>query len=56
MTQLELDGIVAAIQAYAGQQVAIGSFIPPSWQSYILTRSQAEAAGFIATNEEANPL
>ena len=57
MTQQELDGIVGAIQAYAGQQVAISGFIPPSWQPYQMTRAQAEAAGFIATlDEQANPL
>lgn len=51
MTQQELDGIVGAIQAYAGQQVAISGFIPPSWQQYKMTRAQAEAAGFIASAE-----
>ena len=57
MTQQELDGVVGAIQAYAGKQVAISGFIPPSWQPYQMTREQAEAAGFIATvDEQANPL
>ena len=56
MTQQELDGIVGAIQAYAGQRVAISGFIPPSWQPYKMTRAQAELAGFIATEEQASPL
>lgn len=47
MTQQELDGIVGAIQAYAGQRVAISGFIPPSWKPYQMTRAQAEVAGFI---------
>lgn len=54
LAQQELDGIVAAIQAYAGQRIAISAFVPPSWQPYILTREQAEAIGFLPVVEEEN--
>lgn len=47
MTQQELDGIQAAIKAYAGQRVAISSFVPPSWQPYVMTYEQAVQSGFI---------
>jgi hypothetical protein len=48
ITQAELDGIVAAVQALAGQRFAPSSMIPPSWQPYVLTREQAVAAGYIS--------
>lgn len=47
ITQAELDGIIAAVQASAGQRFAPASMIPPSWQQYVLTREQAVAAGYI---------
>ena len=50
MTQEELGGIVAAVTQVAGQQVAIASFVPPSWQPYILDRAGAVAAGYITEN------
>ena len=46
LTQAEKDGIVQAIQALAGQQVQLIDFIPPSWQPFVMTREQAEAAGY----------
>jgi hypothetical protein len=46
LTQAEKDGIVAAVQALAGQQVQLIDFIPPSWQPFVMTREQAEAAGY----------
>lgn len=46
LTQQELDGIVAAVQAMAGQAVSLVDFVPPSWQPYVMTRAQAEAAGY----------
>lgn len=48
ITQAELDGIVAAVQALAGQRFAPSSMIPPSWQPYILTRQQAIQQGYIS--------
>lgn len=48
ITQAELDGIVGAVQALAGQRFAPSSMIPPSWRQYVLTREQAVAAGYIS--------
>lgn len=49
LTQAECDGIVAAVQANAGQTVSIVDFIPASWQPYVMTREQADAAGYFAS-------
>lgn len=46
ITQQELDGIVGAVQSLAGQRFAPSSMIPPSWQQYVMTREQAELAGY----------
>ena len=46
LTQAELDGIVDAVQANAGQQVNLIDFVPPSWQPFVMDRTQAEAAGY----------
>jgi len=46
LTQEELDGIVGAVGAMAGQVVQLRDFIPASWTQYILSREQAEAAGY----------
>jgi hypothetical protein len=52
LTQEEADGIIAAVQAVAGTQVEVASFIPPSWQPYILAdRAAAIAAGYIVESE-----
>lgn len=47
ITQAELDGIVAGVQAAAGNQITVADFVPQSWQQYILTREQAVAAGYL---------
>lgn len=46
LTQQEADGIVAAVQSHAGQQVRIADFIPPSWAQWTLTQQQMQAAGW----------
>ena len=51
ITQQEADGIVAAVQLYAGQQVVIADRIPPSWQGNVLTQAQAEADGWFPVEE-----
>lgn len=51
ITQQEADGIVAAVQLYAGQQVVIADLIPPGWQGNVLTQAQAEAEGWFPTEE-----
>jgi hypothetical protein len=52
ITQQELDGIVAGVQAAAGHEIKVSDFIPPSWQQYILTREQAIEQGYIPQPEE----
>jgi hypothetical protein len=49
LTQAERDGIIAAVQSMAGQAVAIVDFIPASWLPYVMTREQADAAGYFET-------
>ena len=51
ITQDELDGIVGAVQSLAGQRFAPASMIPPSWQPYVLTRQQAEEAGYFGGSQ-----
>lgn len=46
LTQPEADGIVAAVQANAGQKVRVADFIPPSWSPHVLTHEQMDAAGW----------
>jgi hypothetical protein len=48
LTQEELDGIVGAVQAMAGQTVQIRDMIPASWQPFVMTREQATAAGYLS--------
>lgn len=49
ITQAEADGIKQAVAGMVGQQVRLAGMIPPSWQPYILTVEQAQAAGYIQT-------
>ena len=51
LTQAELDGIIGAVQAMAGQTVRIVDMIPASWQPYIMTKEQAQAAGYFEAAE-----
>jgi hypothetical protein len=46
LTQEEADGIVYAVAAMAGQSVEVVNFIPESWQPHVMTREQAEQAGY----------
>lgn len=46
LTPQEAAGIVAAVQANAGQRVRVSDFIPPSWSQWMLTQEQANAAGW----------
>jgi hypothetical protein len=46
LTQEELDGIVGAVTSMAGQTVQIRDMIPQSWQQYVMTREQAQSAGY----------
>lgn len=51
LTQAELDGIIGAVHAMAGQTVRIVDMIPASWQPYIMTKEQAQAAGYFEAAE-----
>lgn len=44
----ELEGIVGAVQAMAGQQVNLIDFVPASWQPFVMTYEQAKQAGYFA--------
>lgn len=46
ITEQERDGIVNAVRIHAGSIVQIADLIPASWQPYIMTREQVEAAGY----------
>lgn len=46
LSQQEADGITSAASAMAGQRVRVADFIPPSWSQWVLTRAQADAAGW----------
>lgn len=46
LLQSEADGIVAAVQAQAGQTVNLIDFIPASWQPYVMDKAGAIAAGY----------
>jgi len=46
LTQQEADGIVAAVQAHAGQRVRVADFIPPSWAEWTLTHEQMVDGGW----------
>jgi len=46
LTEQELNGIVGAVQAMAGQVVNLVDFIPASWQPFVINFEQAMAAGY----------
>jgi hypothetical protein len=50
LTEQEKDDIVAAVSAMAGQSVEIVDFIPASWQPFVMTREQAEQAGYFESS------
>jgi hypothetical protein len=48
LTQEEVDGIVGAISAYAGQEIKLVDFIPASWADKQITKAQAIEMGYIS--------
>lgn len=46
LTQAEVDGIVNAISAYAGQEVNLVDFIPPSWADKQISKREAILLGY----------
>lgn len=48
LQQAEVDGIAAAVVAYAGQTIDVAGLIPQSWLPFVMTREQAIATGWIA--------
>lgn len=49
ITIQESQGIVAAVQAMAGQQVRVADFIPPSWTANVFTREQMQQQGWFVS-------
>jgi hypothetical protein len=47
ITQQELDDIIAALQTLSGQRFNPAQLIPESWLPYVMTREQAELAGYV---------
>lgn len=56
LTQEEADGIAAAVQANAGQYVAIADFIPPSWQQWVFTQQQMADMGWPVPSPAPEPV
>jgi len=48
LTAEELNGIVGAVQAMAGKVVNLIDFIPQSWQPFVMTKEQADQAGYFS--------
>jgi hypothetical protein len=48
ITQQELEMIAGGVQQSAGYEIKVADFIPASWQPYLMTKEQAEAAGYFA--------
>lgn len=46
LTQQEVDNIVAAISSYAGQEINIVDFIPPSWADKRVSGEEAVKIGY----------
>lgn len=46
LTQQEVDDIVAAVSANAGQSVNLMDFIPPSWSQMVVSHGQALSQGY----------
>ncbi len=55
ITQQEANGIVGAVQAYAGQRVRIADFLPPSWSSNIFTAEQMKQQGWFPSSTLFDP-
>lgn len=51
LTEAEANQITGAVTMVRGQQVRIRDFIPASWSAYVLTRAQAEAAGWFPDDD-----
>ena len=46
LTQEEVDNITGAISAYAGQEINLVDFIPPSWSQMVIPHDQAISQGY----------
>ena len=49
ITSQEAQGIVAAVQSMAGQEVRVADFVPPSWTANVFTREQMEQQGWFVS-------
>lgn len=52
VSQLEADGLAAALVSLGGQRVSILDFVPPSWSPYVLNKEQMEEGGWFPEEEE----
>lgn len=50
ITIQESNGVIAAVQAMAGQNVRIVDFVPPSWSANIFNREQMEQQGWFTSS------
>jgi hypothetical protein len=46
LTLEEMQGLVGAIAAMAGNTIKVAAMIPASWQQYVMTREGAAASGY----------
>lgn len=46
LTAEEMQGLVGAVAAMAGQTIKVAAMIPASWQPYVMTREAAAALGY----------
>ena len=50
ITEQEAQGIIAAVQSMAGNEVRIADFIPPSWTANVFTKEQMQQQGWFVNN------
>lgn len=56
LTMQEMQGLVGAVSAMAGNTIKIADMIPPSWQRYVMTREGAAALGYFGGTADARVL
>jgi hypothetical protein len=56
LTLEEMQGLVGAVAAMAGNTIKIADMIPPSWQQYVMTREAAAALGYFGGTPDARVL
>lgn len=56
LTVEEMQGLVGAVAAMAGQTIKVAAMIPQSWQQYVMTREGAAALGYFGGVPDARVL